>query len=96
VSTRYFCNFASVFRSESTPCICHETFDRVKTLCGRNVADAAAFDEDNNDLEADCIVCKKKARKLRAAANTLLSGETKTFAGVVRRTRPEVVLPDEE
>lgn len=62
---RYFVLFASSFRYESAPNISHETVDKVRTLCGRKVDDAATFDTDSNGLEADCNVCRKAAAKLR-------------------------------
>jgi hypothetical protein len=69
--TRYYVLFRSSFAYESAPNIDHETIDKVKTLCGRNVADAETFEPDDNDLDPGCIVCRRKAQKLkvqRAAA----------------------------
>lgn len=63
---RYYVCFNSALRSEAAPCISHETTDKVKTLCGRRVADAATLEPDSNDLDPDCIVCRRVARKLRA------------------------------
>lgn len=64
----YVC-FESVFRSDSTPCICHETIDGVKTLCGRLVSQAATYEPDSNNLDPDCITCRRalKARARKAA-----------------------------
>jgi hypothetical protein len=64
-SERYYVVFTSSFRYDSAPCISHETVDKVRTLCGRKVADAATFEPDSNNLEADCNVCRKAAAKLK-------------------------------
>jgi hypothetical protein len=63
---RTYVLFTSSFRYEQAPSISHETVDGVKTLCGRKVADAATLEPDDNDLDPDCITCRKIARK-RAA-----------------------------
>jgi hypothetical protein len=63
---RFYVLFASSFRYEAAPNISHETVDQQRTLCGRPVSDASTFEPDNNDLEPDCIVCRKIARKIRA------------------------------
>ena len=69
---RYFVVFTSSFRSDRTPCITHETAatrsdePNATTFCGRKVADAATFEPDDNDLEADCNTCRKLASTKRA------------------------------
>lgn len=63
-STRYYVLYNSSFRCESAPNISHETIDKVKTLCGRLVSEAATFEPDDNDLDPDCIRCRKAIRKL--------------------------------
>lgn len=65
---RYYVLFQSSFRYESAPNISHETVDKVRTLCGRKVADAETFEPDSNGLEADCNICRKSSRRLRAKA----------------------------
>lgn len=55
---RYYVCFTSSFRGDSAPCISHETIDKVKTLCGRKVADAATLEPDDNNLEPDCLRCR--------------------------------------
>lgn len=62
---RYYVVFASSFRSDTTPCISHETVDKVRTLCGRKVSDAETFEPDSNNLEADCNTCRRKSLRLR-------------------------------
>lgn len=61
---RFYVLFASSFRCESAPNISHETVDKLRTLCGRKVSDAATFEPDDNNLEPDCIPCRKAAHKL--------------------------------
>lgn len=63
---RTYVLFSSSFRYESAPNISHETVDGVRTLCGRKVADAATNEPDSNDLEPDCIICRRAARKREA------------------------------
>jgi hypothetical protein len=64
-SERYYVLFTSSFRRESSPNISHETIDKVRTLCGRKVADAATFEPDSNNLEPDCRICAKAVAKLK-------------------------------
>lgn len=61
---RYFVLFTSSFRYESAPNISHETIDKVKTLCGRKVSAAATLEPDNNNLDPDCIQCRKVLARL--------------------------------
>lgn len=68
MATRIYILFRSSFRYSAAPNIAHETVDGVKTLCGRRVADAATTEPDDNDLDPDCIVCRRIARRLRASA----------------------------
>lgn len=65
--TRFYVVFTSSFRSDTAPCISHETVDQHRTLCGRLVSSAATLEPDNNDLEPDCNVCRAAAMKLRGA-----------------------------
>lgn len=62
---RYYVFFASSFRYKAAPNIDHETIDKVRTLCGRKVSDAATFEPGSNDLESGCRICAKAAAKLR-------------------------------
>ena len=62
--TRFYVVFETSFRSDQQPCISHETIDKVKTLCGRKVEDAATFEPDSNNLTPDCITCRRKLRAL--------------------------------
>lgn len=66
---RYYVVFETSFRGDSQPCISHETASTTagegKTYCGRNVADAATFEPDGNDLDPDCNICRRKARRLK-------------------------------
>lgn len=64
---RYYVVFATSFRGDWAPCISHETIDKVKTLCGRRVSDAATFEPDSNNLEPDCRICNRAASRLRPA-----------------------------
>lgn len=65
MATRYYVLFASSFRYDSAPNISHETESTEanvgKTFCGRKLSDAATFEPDDNDLEPDCITCRKAA-----------------------------------
>ena len=61
---RYYVLFASAFRYETAPNIAHETIDKIRTLCGRKVSDAATFEPDSRDIEPDCNVCRKARRRL--------------------------------
>ncbi len=65
---RYYVLYRSSFRYESAPNISHETGSETseKTYCGRKVADAETFEPDDNDLDPDCIICRKVARKRKA------------------------------
>jgi hypothetical protein len=65
--TRTYVLFNSSFRYESAPNISHETSDGVKTFCGRLVSDAATNEPDSNDLDPDCITCRRVSRR-RAAS----------------------------
>lgn len=69
--TRFYVLFNSSFRYDAAPNISHETIDQEKTLCGRRVKDAATFEPDDNDLDPDCIVCRRAARRLKTAAGLL-------------------------
>jgi len=64
--TRTYVCFAAAFRSESAPCISHET---IETLCGRLVADAVTVEPDNNNLEPDCNTCRRIVMKRRGQNN---------------------------
>jgi hypothetical protein len=68
---RYYYVFASSFGGDSTPCISHESIDRVKTLCGLLCADAATDEPDDNDLEADCARCRRASQRLRGLDDTM-------------------------
>ena len=59
---RIYVVFASSFRYDAAPCISHETVDGVKTLCGRAVSQAATVEPDSNDLDPDCIGCRRVAQ----------------------------------
>lgn len=63
---RFYVVFNSSFRYDAAPCISHETIDKVKTLCGRKVDDAATFEPDHNNLEPDCNMCRKVLARMRA------------------------------
>lgn len=67
MATRYYVLYRSSFRYEAAPNISHETASNTseKTFCGRKVSDAETFEPDDNDLEPDCITCRRKSRKLR-------------------------------
>lgn len=65
---RYYVLFASSFRYNAAPNISHETIDKVRTLCGRKVADAETFEPDNNNLDPDCRKCAAALARLRAAS----------------------------
>jgi hypothetical protein len=56
---RYYVLFASSFRHETAPNISHETVDKVRTLCGLRVSDAATFEPDANGLDPDCFRCRR-------------------------------------
>lgn len=62
--TRTYVLFTSSFRCESSPNISHETVDGVRTLCGRSVESAATVEPDDNDLDPDCIVCRRAAQRM--------------------------------
>lgn len=70
--TRYYVLYRSSFRYESAPNISHETASTVagegKTFCGRKLSDAETFEPDDNDLDPDCITCRKISRKLQGLA----------------------------
>lgn len=63
--TRFYVLFDSSFRYENAPNISHETIDQVRTLCGRDVEKAATLEPDNNNLEPDCIACRRALEKRR-------------------------------
>lgn len=65
MTERYYVLFHSSFRYEAAPNISHETIDKVRTLCGRKVADAETFEPDSNDLEPDCISCRNALDRRR-------------------------------
>lgn len=67
---RFYVVFESSFRGDSTPCISHETRDKVRTLCGRALNAGSTFEPDTNELDPDCIPCRKKAHKLDAMARS--------------------------
>lgn len=67
---RYYVCFTSSFRYDAAPYISHETIDKVRTLCGRKVADAATFEPDSNILEPDCISCARALTRLKKPALT--------------------------
>lgn len=60
---RTYVLFDSSFRYESAPNISHETIDGVRTLCGRLVSEAATVEPDSNDLDPDCIVCRRATKR---------------------------------
>jgi hypothetical protein len=66
---RYYVVFNSSFRYDAAPCISHETESETaeRTYCGRIVADAATFEPDSNDLDPDCITCRRISRARREA-----------------------------
>ena len=71
MSERYYVLFNSSFRYDAAPNISHETIDKVRTLCGRKVSDAATFEPDSNNLEPDCGSCRRaltRTRKLHPEA----------------------------
>lgn len=70
MADRFYVLFASSFRYEQAPNISHETIDKVLTLCGRKVSDAATFEPDGNDLGPDCITCNRVLAKLNKPALT--------------------------
>lgn len=81
--TRYYMLFNSSFRYEAAPNISHEapTATSEKTYCGRKVADAATFEPDDNDLDPDCIVCRKAARRSRATQTAGMAGKETSSNG---------------
>lgn len=63
--------FRSSFRGDWCPCISHETLDRVRTLCGRDVAVAEEVaEETERDQDPDCITCRRALDKRRKAAQS--------------------------
>lgn len=56
---RTYVLFRSSFRYEAAPNISHETIDGAKTLCGRRVSNAETVETDTNNLEPDCIICRR-------------------------------------
>ena len=62
---RTYVLFSSSFRYEAAPNISHETIDGVRTLCGRLVSDAATVEPDSNNLDPDCIVCRRALDRTR-------------------------------
>lgn len=44
MSARYYVLFRSSFRYEAAPSLSHETINKVRTLCGRKVADAETLE----------------------------------------------------
>lgn len=69
MKTRYGVCFARAFRGDSADCISHETIDKIKTLCGRLVADAITCESDDNNIDPDCRICRRAIDKLRAKEN---------------------------
>lgn len=68
MTVRWFCLFTSSFRCQSAPNISHETIDKVRTLCGRKVDDAATLEEENReDAPPDCLICRRVGDRLRKA-----------------------------
>jgi len=65
VIERWYVVFSSSFRYDGAPCISHETVDKIHTLCGRKVDDAATLESDNNNLEPDCNICRRASKRLR-------------------------------
>ncbi len=79
---RWYCLFYSSFRFESAPNISHETIDKVRTLCGRRVADAETLESDDNNLEPDCASCRRALARLRKAAKPETEAQLKCEACV--------------
>lgn len=67
--TRYYVLFYSAFRYQTSPNISHETASTTseKTFCGRSVKDAATFEPDDNDLDPDCMVCRRISAARKAS-----------------------------
>ncbi len=61
---RWYVVFSSSFRYDAAPCVSHETIDKVRTLCGRDVKTAATLESDTNDLDPDCAVCRRASARL--------------------------------
>ena len=62
---RIFVLFRSSFAWGNAPSIAHETTDRKRTFCGRDVATAEAIEEDDRDAP-DCLICSRIAEKKAA------------------------------
>lgn len=62
---RWYVVFRSSLRGDSASCISHETTDKVRTLCGRSVEVAETLESDTNNLEPDCISCRRAAARRR-------------------------------
>ncbi len=62
-AVRWYVLFNSSFRYGAAPNISHETVDKVRTLCGRDVTQAATLEPDSNDLEPDCFVCRRASQR---------------------------------
>jgi hypothetical protein len=77
VTERYYVVFSSSFRYDAAPCISHETVDQKRTLCGRNVDDAATLEPDSNDLEPDCAVCRRASIRLRGRPQPVIEAQIK-------------------
>ena len=65
---RTYVLFNSSFRYEQAPNISHDTADGVKTFCGRSLSQAATVEPDSNDLDPDCLICRRAAQKRRSGA----------------------------
>jgi hypothetical protein len=61
--TRTYVLFNSSFRYDAAPNISHETIDGIRTFCGRAVSDAATVEPDSNDLDPDCLICRRAANR---------------------------------
>jgi hypothetical protein len=70
MTERYYVVFCSSFRSDAAPCISHETVDKLRTLCGRRIDAAATFEPDSNNLDPDCISCKRALVRLQNPPRT--------------------------
>lgn len=68
---RTYVLFNSSFRYDAAPNISHETIDGVRTFCGRLVANAATVEPDNCDLNPDCRICYRAAKRRIAQSSPI-------------------------
>lgn len=67
MATRYYVLFRSSFAYEAAPNISHELENATseRTYCGRRGWET--YEPDDNNLEPDCLICRRAAAKRKAA-----------------------------